>query len=81
MALAAWQGMLPTHPIPCPHCGRTLYHAVSLEGGVDAGAPECPKVEHDAGGDFMKCPHCEGRVAMQHLIRGQAEAWRVAGPA
>ncbi|HVL35455.1 MAG TPA: hypothetical protein VM489_07295 [Burkholderiales bacterium] len=70
--------MLPTHPIPCPRCGRTLYHAVSLEGGIDAGAPECPRVERDAQGHYMRCPHCGRRVTMQHLVSGRAEAWRIA---
>jgi sarcosine oxidase delta subunit len=70
--------VLPTHPIPCPHCGKTLYHAVSLDGGIDAGAAESPKVEHDPGGYFMRCPYCTGRVAMERMVAGNAEAWRIA---
>lgn len=70
--------MLPTHPVPCPHCGRALYCAVSLDDGVDAGAVESPKVEHDRDGDYMKCPHCAWRVAMARMKVGNAEAWRPA---
>jgi sarcosine oxidase delta subunit len=70
--------MLPTHPVPCPHCGKTLYHAVSLDGGVDAGAPESPKVESDALGYHMRCPYCTKRVAMERMVSGNAAAWRPA---
>jgi len=70
--------MLPTHDVPCPHCGKALYSSVSLEDGVDAGAVESPKVERDSGGYAMKCPHCGNRVAMQHLTVGNAEAWKPA---
>jgi DNA-directed RNA polymerase subunit RPC12/RpoP len=70
--------MLPTHPVPCPSCGKALYSAVSLDDGVDAGAVESPKVEHDRDGDYMKCPHCTRRVAMARMKVGNAEAWRPA---
>ena len=70
--------MLPTHDVPCPACGRTLYSAVSLDDGVDAGAVKSPKVEHDAQGDFMCCPHCCARVPMTRMRVGRAEAWRPA---
>jgi len=70
--------MLPTHDVPCPRCGRALYSAVSLEDGVDAGAVESPRVEHDAGGYYMKCPHCALRVGMERVTAGSAEAWKPA---
>jgi hypothetical protein len=70
--------VLPTHDVPCPGCGGTLYSAVSLDDGVDAGAMESPKVEHDAQGDFMRCPHCARRVAMVRMAVGRAQAWRPA---
>jgi hypothetical protein len=70
--------VLPTHDVPCPRCGGTLYSAVSLDDGVDAGAIESPKVEHDAQGDFMRCPHCARRVAMVRMAVGRAQAWRPA---
>jgi hypothetical protein len=70
--------MLPTHDVPCPHCGKALYSAVSLEDGIDAGAAESPKVEHDERGWYMACPHCAKRVAMERLTAGRAEAWKVA---
>ena len=64
--------MLPTHDVPCPHCGKTLYSAVSLEDGVNAGAPESPAIERDAQGEYMTCPHCAGRVGMRIERRGDA---------
>ena len=70
--------MLPTHDVPCPACHRPLYTAVSLEDGVDAGAVESPKVEHDAHGDYMTCPSCKARVRMARMRAGSAEAWRPA---
>ena len=68
--------MLPTHDVPCPGCGKALYSAVSLEDAVDAGAVESPKVEHDAQGHYMSCPHCGKRVPMARLATGKAEAWK-----
>lgn len=73
--------MLPTHDVPCPHCGKALYSAVSLENGVDAGAVESPKVERDTRGYYMNCPHCSKRVAMEHMTKGNAEAWKPANAA
>lgn len=70
--------MLPTHDAPCPQCGKALYFAVSLENGVDSGAAESPKVERDARGYYMNCPHCGKRVAMELLTAGNAEAWKPA---
>jgi DNA-directed RNA polymerase subunit RPC12/RpoP len=70
--------MLPTHDVPCPACGSALYSAVSLEDGVDAGAAESPKIEHDARGDYMNCPSCGARVPMARMRIGNAEAWRPA---
>lgn len=43
--------MLPTHEVPCPRCGKTLYSATSLEDAVVAATPESPKIEHDERGD------------------------------
>jgi hypothetical protein len=71
--------MLPTHDVPCPGCGKTLYSAVSLEDAVDAGAVESPKVEHDADGYYMSCPHCGRRIGMARMTLGNAQAWRLAG--
>jgi endogenous inhibitor of DNA gyrase (YacG/DUF329 family) len=70
--------MLPTHDVPCPSCGKALYSAVSLEDRVDAGAVASPKVEHDAQGHYMKCPHCARRIPMARIRAGDAEAWRPA---
>jgi hypothetical protein len=70
--------MLPTHDVPCPRCGKALYSAVSLEDGVDAGAVESPRVERDAAGHYMTCPHCTQRVRMERITAGSAEAWQPA---
>ena len=70
--------MLPTHPVPCPQCSKPMYWAVSLEDAVDAGAVESPRIEKDAHGYFMHCPHCARRVPMERVTAGSAEAWRPA---
>lgn len=70
--------MLPTHDVPCPRCAKALYSAVSLEDGVDAGAVESPRVERDAAGHYMTCPHCAQRVRMERITAGSAEAWQPA---
>jgi hypothetical protein len=39
---------------------------------VDAEAPTSPKVETDAGGNYLRCPHCRARVAMTFVeVRGR----------
>lgn len=70
--------MLPTHPVPCPRCGKALFTAVSLDDAVDAGAVESPNVKHDDAGDYMHCPHCAKRIPMARMTIGNAEAWRPA---
>jgi len=70
--------MLPTHEVPCPRCGKTLYSATSLEDAVVAATPESPKIERDDGGYFMRCPSCASRIAMSRVERGGAAAWRPA---
>lgn len=70
--------MLPTHDVPCPRCGKTLYSATSLEDAVVATTPESPKIERDEHGYFMECPNCKSRVAMRRVARGDAAAWRPA---
>jgi DNA-directed RNA polymerase subunit RPC12/RpoP len=64
--------MLPTHDVDCPYCGKFLYSALSLENVVDAEAPTSPKVETDAGGNYLRCPHCKARVEMTFVeVRGR----------
>jgi DNA-directed RNA polymerase subunit RPC12/RpoP len=70
--------MLPTHDVPCPRCGKTLFSATSLEDAVVAATPESPKIERDARGYFMRCPSCASRIAMRRLERDGAAAWRPA---
>ena len=68
--------MLPTHDVPCPRCGKTLYSATSLEDAVVAATPESPKIERDERGYFMCCPNCRSRIAMQRVESAAAAAWR-----
>jgi hypothetical protein len=75
----AREDMLPTHDVPCPHCGKTLFSSTSLEDGVNAGTPESPAVQEDRAGLYMSCPHCAERVPMQRITRGRAVAYLVAG--
>jgi hypothetical protein len=49
-----------------------------LEEGIDAGVAESPKVERDPQGYYMRCPYCSSRVAMERMVAGNAEAWRLA---
>lgn len=70
--------MLPTHPVPCPRCGKAMYWAVSLEDAVDAGAVESPRVDRDLKGYYTTCPHCAERVPMERMTEAAAEAWRPA---
>jgi DNA-directed RNA polymerase subunit RPC12/RpoP len=71
--------MLPTHDVHCPHCERFLYSAVSLEDVLDADAPTAPRIEQDARGSFLRCPHCEARLAMKPVPRPGRRAFRLAG--
>ena len=73
--------MLPTHDVPCPHCGKALYSAVSLDDGFNPLTPESPKVEAEGSGFYMRCPHCAKRVQMERLTAEGREAFRLAGGA
>jgi DNA-directed RNA polymerase subunit RPC12/RpoP len=64
--------VLPTHDVDCPKCGKRIYTALSLEDVVAADAPTSPKVESDAQGDYLRCPHCTTRIAMKRVtIKGR----------
>ena len=72
--------MLPTHDVHCPHCDKFLYSALSLEDVLDAQAPTAPRVEHDTQGDYLRCPHCQGRVEMKPVAgAGGRRGYRLAG--
>ena len=73
--------MLPTHDVDCPACGKFLYIAFSLEDVVAADAPTSPKVQSDAGGDFLRCQHCGARVPMKRIVVSARVGFRVADPA
>ena len=70
--------MLPTHDVPCPHCGQALFSSVSLDEGINEGSPLTPPVEHDAAGDFMRCPSCKARVGVERIVRGGSSEIRLA---
>ena len=64
--------MLPTHDVDCPKCGKRVYTALSLEDVIPADAPTVPTVQTDAQGDYLPCPHCKARIAMQRItIKGR----------
>ena len=72
--------MLPTHDVDCPACGKFLYTAFSLEDVLAAEAPTSPKVEADAGGDYLRCKHCGARVPMKRITTRAGVGFRVADP-
>ena len=70
--------MLPTHDVPCPTCGRALFSSTSLDDGVNAAAPESPRIESDERGYYLRCPFCATRIAMERIAARQGDAFRVA---
>lgn len=71
--------MLPTHDVHCPKCGKFVYTALSLEDFVPADAPTAPRVLHDKDGDYLPCPSCGTRIAMQRIATKGGPGFRVAG--
>ena len=59
--------MLPTHDVDCPECGKFVYTALSLDDVLPADGATTPKVLTDARGDYLPCPHCGARIAMQRI--------------
>jgi len=53
--------------VKCPYCGETLYRMGDVAPGAGAKTLDSPNVENDAKGDFMKCPRCSRRVAMERI--------------
>ena len=68
--------MLPTHEVHCPKCGRFVFTALSLEDVVPADAPTAPKILHDGQGDYLPCPSCGTRIAMQRISTKGGSAFR-----
>ncbi len=62
-AEARRRGFLPTE-VPCPHCGKTLYHLAAVGPGVSAKRLDDPDLEQDERGHFMVCRSCAQRVAL-----------------
>jgi DNA-directed RNA polymerase subunit RPC12/RpoP len=71
--------MLPVHDVDCPRCGKRAYTAISLEDVIPAEAPTAPRVLHDENGDYLACPHCKARIAMQRVSTKGGPGYRVAG--
>jgi DNA-directed RNA polymerase subunit RPC12/RpoP len=80
-ALRAAKGMLPTHDVDCPKCGKFVYTALSLEDVLAADAPTGPKVQTDALGAYLRCPHCAARIAMKRITTEPGTGYRVADEA
>jgi predicted RNA-binding Zn-ribbon protein involved in translation (DUF1610 family) len=72
--------MLPTHEVPCPHCGGTLYTALSLDDAIAPRTPESPRIEADGEGFHMTCPRCGGRVPMERISAEGRQAFRLLRP-
>jgi DNA-directed RNA polymerase subunit RPC12/RpoP len=70
--------MLPTHDVPCPHCGAALYSATSLDDGINPDTPESPSVQTDAKGFYIQCPKCRSRVPMERFSAEGRDAFRLA---
>ena len=70
--------MLPTHDVHCPSCDKFLYSALSLEDVLDAEAATMPRVEEDAAGNFLRCPHCRSRIAMKPVVTAGRRGFRPA---
>jgi DNA-directed RNA polymerase subunit RPC12/RpoP len=73
--------MLPTHDVDCPSCGKFVYTALSLEDVLAADAPTTPKIQTDARGDYLRCPHCGARIQMKRIDTDAGVGFRVADPA
>ena len=69
--------MLPTHDVDCPKCGKRIYTALSLEDVVPADSATGPKIETDARGDFLACPHCAARIPMKRITTKGGVGFRV----
>jgi DNA-directed RNA polymerase subunit RPC12/RpoP len=72
--------MLPTHKVPCPHCGGTLFTSLSLDDAIAPQTPTSPRIEADQEGYHMRCPRCRGRVPMESVGAEGRQAFRVARP-
>jgi hypothetical protein len=70
--------MLPTHEVPCPGCGKTVYTALSLEDVVAADGLMSPEVKNDARGDYITCPHCAKRISMRRITTDAGVGFRIA---
>ena len=71
--------MLPTHDVHCPYCEGFLYSALSLEDVLDAEGATMPVVQQDGDGNYLRCPHCQSRVAMTAVVTAGRRAFRLAG--
>jgi hypothetical protein len=71
-------GMLPTHDVDCPKCGKFVYTALSLEDVLAPDAPTSPKAQTDARGDYLPCPHWGFRIPMKRITTKAGVGFRVA---
>lgn len=55
----------------CPCCTGVLFRTVAVDGGNGSGFWAREKgsgeIKTDAEGDFMKCPQCSKRVALERV--------------
>jgi DNA-directed RNA polymerase subunit RPC12/RpoP len=70
--------MLPTHDVHCPGCDKFVYTALTLEDSFPADGVTSPKVDSDAQGDYLRCPHCGMRIAMQRVTTDRGVSFQYA---
>jgi DNA-directed RNA polymerase subunit RPC12/RpoP len=68
--------VLPTHDVDCPGCGKFVYTALTLDDAFPAEAPTSPKVQSDAQGDYLPCPHCGYRMPMKRITTDEGVVFR-----
>jgi len=60
---------MPTvEDVPCPCCNKVLYRAVKHENGLTTRQDTTQPLGNDVNGDFMTCPHCRKRIALENWI-------------
>lgn len=53
--------------VKCPCCREVLYRQALLAHDIWGKTKDSPGIENDTEGDFMKCPHCRKRIALQRV--------------
>jgi hypothetical protein len=54
--------------VKCPFCSEVLYRRGQLDASVWGKTKDSPPIQNDASGNFIICPHCFRRVAMERTL-------------